>query len=276
MMQKKIICIAGKNDIAVNILDFCIKEYIQCEIKVICNRDDLGEDKWQKSLKKYAETQNVDICELEEVYEVENLIFLSIEFDRIIDPNKFKSKNLYNIHFSLLPKYKGCHTSVIPILMGEKETGVTFHKIDEGIDTGDIIAQKKIKIEENDTSFDLYKKCMDVGEQLLKEQIPRLIRGDVESREQKSEDSTYFSRNYINYSKVQLNVYCTACQIKNQIRAFAFEPYQFLNWKERKLVSSDILSCRSKKKPGTVLEETEEYLIITSIDFDVKIYKEKA
>ena len=58
----------------------------------------------------------------------------------IIKTKNFKSNKLFNLHFSLLPSYKGMHTSAFPILNGEKYSGVTIHKIDNGIDTGDIIA----------------------------------------------------------------------------------------------------------------------------------------
>ncbi|MBQ8080233.1 MAG: hypothetical protein IJ236_09800 [Oscillospiraceae bacterium] len=73
------------------------------------------------------------------MYDTEDLIFLSAEFDRLIRPDKFRSQELYNIHFSLLPRYKGCYTSVHPLLHGDTTTGVTFHRIRRGIDTGEII-----------------------------------------------------------------------------------------------------------------------------------------
>ena len=52
----------------------------------------------------------------------------------------------YLIFISLLPKYRGVFTSTNVILNNEKTTGVTFHKIDKGIDTGDIIGQKSFKL----------------------------------------------------------------------------------------------------------------------------------
>lgn len=88
------------------------------------------------------------------------MLFLSIELDRIIRPEKFKTKELYNIHFSMLPKYKGCFTTIMPILNGEESTCVTFHRMRVGIDTGEIVEQKEIKIEDSDSSFDIYKKCI--------------------------------------------------------------------------------------------------------------------
>ena len=125
----KTICIAGKNDIAVNILLYCIKFYYKCRIVCVVNMNEPGINTWQKSLKWFAEKNGVEILSLNDVYEIEDLLFLSLEFDRIIRPEKFKSTLLYNIHFSMLPKYKWMHTSVLPILYCEENTGVTLHRI---------------------------------------------------------------------------------------------------------------------------------------------------
>ena len=58
-------------------------------------------------------------------------------------PKNFLNARLYNIHFSYLPAYKGMFTSALPIKNGEVDSGVTLHKIESGIDTGDIIDQIK-------------------------------------------------------------------------------------------------------------------------------------
>ena len=215
----KTICIAGKNDIAVNVLFYCIENYPENRIIVICTRKDLGVNGWQKSLRWFAGKNNIEICKLEDVYEIENLIFLSVEFDRILKPERFKTDRIYNIHFSLLPKYKGCHTSVLPILHGESETGVTFHKIDRGIDTGAIIDQEAIKILSTDTSYDLYKKLICVGTKVLIRNLKDAVSGTVKETVQKKSGSTYYPKNAIDYKNLRLDTNCTAFQIKNQVRA---------------------------------------------------------
>ena len=73
----------------------------------------------------------------------------------------FKSNNLFNFHFSLLPKYRGCHTNFYQILNGEKISGVSLHKIDKGIDTGAILDQITFKIKLNDTAYQNYLRLMD-------------------------------------------------------------------------------------------------------------------
>ncbi|MBN3038382.1 MAG: hypothetical protein JW869_03070 [Candidatus Omnitrophica bacterium] len=73
----------------------------------------------------------------------------------------------YNIHASLLPEYKGWVASFWVLQRGEKETGVTIHRINEEIDAGSIIRQKKIPIGPGDTYYSLQKKCVREAAKLL-------------------------------------------------------------------------------------------------------------
>ena len=99
-----------------------------------------------QTLLKFAQKNKVPITNLKNLYNKDNLYFFSLEFEEILNTKSFKSKNLFNFHFSLLPKYRGCHTNYYQILNGEKKTGVTVHKIDRGIDTGMIIDSLNFKI----------------------------------------------------------------------------------------------------------------------------------
>ena len=78
------------------------------------------------------------------------------------------SKELFNFHFSLLPKYRGCHTNFFQIYNGEKYSGVTLHKINNGIDTGPIIDFLKYKISKNTNAYKNYLKLMIKSVNLLK------------------------------------------------------------------------------------------------------------
>ena len=104
------ICIAGKNNIAVSVCSYLLKKYPDIPILVVKNRTDNGTDSFQRSFWKFANDNNLPMKELEDVYSIPDLIFLSLEFDRIIYPERFSSSKLFNIHFSLLPAYKGMYT----------------------------------------------------------------------------------------------------------------------------------------------------------------------
>ena len=163
------ICIAGKNSCAINALKIVLKSKIKKkEILVLPNRSDNGKDSWQPSLKKFAKKKNVKIININNLYKLNDLFFFSIEYERIINVKKFRSKNFFNFHFSLLPKYRGCHTNFLQINNGEKFSGVTLHKIDAGIDSGDIIDKIKFKIKVNDTAEENYLRLMKFSTILFK------------------------------------------------------------------------------------------------------------
>lgn len=272
-----IVCIAGKNNIAVEILIYLVQIGIKKEnIYIISNKTDDGKDNWQRSLLKKANKMGIKIRNLEDVYSIENLLFLSLEFDKIVNPNKFKSNKLFNIHFSLLPKYKGMFTSIMPILNNEKATGVTLHKIDKGIDTGEIIAQKEFEIDLMDNARDVYHKYIHYGILLLKECLEKLLKNEfIESKPQNLKESSYFSKNSIDFKYINIDLNQTAINIHNQIRAFNFREYQVPKVFDTKIISSKPLNSSSNKQAGSVLFENDICFTISTIDNDIVLYKDK-
>lgn len=96
---------------------------------------------WQPSLRKTAESHGIDIEEIKNLDLSENDVFISLEYDKIINPSALNGASCFNIHFSNLPKYRGCLTSVWPIREGQKIAGVTLHVLSQGIDDGPIVDQ---------------------------------------------------------------------------------------------------------------------------------------
>ncbi len=272
-----IICIAGKNNIAVNILLYLLDIGIDKDnIYIIPNKTDEGSDNWQRSLLKLAKGLKIKVVTLEEVYKIENLLFLSLEFDKIIKPNKFKTDKLFNIHFSLLPRYKGMFTSIMPILNNEKYTGVTFHKIDSGIDTGDIITQKKFRIKKNDNSRDLYFKYIKYGTKLVKQMLLNILdKKFLKLKKQNNTLSSYFSKSTLDFSNIQIDLNQTAINIHNQIRAFNFREYQVAKVFDNSIVSSKILNMKSNLKSGNIIFEDDICFVISSVDYDLVLYKDR-
>lgn len=271
----RLICIAGKNNIAIHVAEYLRSNHPDISLCAIINRTDDGVNRFQYSFKAYAERCGIPIIGLEEAYEKENLIFLSLEFDRIVKPALFKSNELYNIHFSLLPKYKGMYTSALPILNGEDFSGVTFHRIDSGIDTGAIIAQRVIPIQEEDTCKSLYLKYIQQGTQLMIACLPDVIAGTVRSTSQSVKTSTYFSKKSIDYTNLSIDFRATAQQVCNQIRAYQFRDYQ-LPQVEGQAIHRAILTQESsvEHKPGTILENTSHSFKVATIDYNVILVKD--
>ena len=243
------LCIAGKNDIAVNAATHIIDNRLINKDKILItpNNTDNGKDSWQKSLKNYAIKNSLNIVKFNDIYSIQNLIFISLECDKLIKPYKFKTSRLYNLHFSNLPKYKGMYTSVIPILNGESVSGVTLHKIDEGIDTGDIIDQITFNISINDTARDLYFKYNKYAFELFKKNITNIIDDDIESFSQTNINSSYYSNQAIDFLNIEVDLNRTAYQIHNQLRAYIFKEYQLPKINNIKIIKSVLTNDKHNK-----------------------------
>lgn len=88
---------------------------------------------------------------------ISSVYYRNIISQKVIDTCNGK---IFNLHPSLLPKYRGCSSLTWSIVNGESESGFTYHYIDAGCDTGNIILQKKIKIEDYDTQLTLFNRVM--------------------------------------------------------------------------------------------------------------------
>lgn len=269
------ICIAGKNNIAIDVCSYAVEKYGKDKILVVLNKTDNGINTFQRSFKQFAELNGLTIVQLEDVYKLKDIIFLSLEFDRIIKPSLFETKKLFNLHFSLLPAYKGMYTSALPILNGEKRTGVTLHCIDAGIDTGDIIDQKEIRISRVETSESLYLKYIENGVKLVRKNLGKIIMGNYTSCAQPMLGSSYYSTKAIDYSNLILDLNKTSFQIDCQIRAFSFRSYQMPSVLGFRIAYSKILKNRSYRKPGTLLYDSDEKIVIATVDYDIELYKDQ-
>lgn len=268
------ICIAGKNNIAIDVCRYVVEHYPQACIYALINRNEPGEDNWQHSYLKYILGEpRVTLSTLEQMYAIEDLIFISTEYDRILRPHLFKTKYLYNIHFSLLPAYKGVYPSVWPILNGEEYAGVTLHKMDQGIDTGDIIAQEQFKLSNRETSFSLYTRLIAEGAKLVVKHIDKLVSNHFKAHTQQAKGSTYYSKKSIDYSNLTVDLNVTAVQLDRQVRAFYFPAYQVASIHNTPIKSSKITRNRSIAKPGTIVKETALWMKVATIDYDVILYK---
>lgn len=265
------IIIAGKNNIAINVVRYILKSNPSLNVYVIFNQNDDGIDNaWQKSFKKYCTgNELVTSITLEDSYEINNAIFLSLEFDQIIAPLLFRSKSLYNVHFSYLPYYKGMYTSALPLLHHELTSGVTLHCIDAGIDTGAIIAQEKIELNNIFNASQLYVNYIKKGTELIQLHFSSLLKNDFSVREQPKSQGSYFNQSTINYDALSLNFKSSAEAVVNQVRAYTFRQYQLIKFNADKISYAKILPTKSELEPGVVITENEYFYIVSTKSYDV-------
>lgn len=98
-----------------------------------------------------------------------------------------------NIHASLLPKYRGAAPIQWAIIDGEKETGVTMMRMDEGLDTGDMLTKVVVPIAEDETGGSLFDKLSVAGARLMSETLQRLAGGDIPGEKQPAESPTAYA-----------------------------------------------------------------------------------
>ena len=96
-----------------------------------------------------------------------------------------------NVHASLLPRLRGASPIQTAILEGDERTGVTIQQMGEGLDTGDILAQSSIPIEEDDTGGSLFDKLAASGAELAAETIDKIASGEVQPLPQDESLATY-------------------------------------------------------------------------------------
>jgi methionyl-tRNA formyltransferase len=129
----------------------------------------------------------------ERIEEISPDMIMSVYYRRILPPNIFNipPRGAFNIHPSFLPFYRGPVPTMWALENGEKEFGVTIHKIDQGIDTGDIAFQEKFPIFDDDTGFLLYTRAMQEGSKMLAKHFNSLLNGQCELKKQRGGGSYY-------------------------------------------------------------------------------------
>jgi methionyl-tRNA formyltransferase len=84
-----------------------------------------------------------------------------------------------NLHASILPRYRGAAPINWAIVRGEKETGISLMQMDEGMDTGPVFTVRKIAIGENETAGELAVRLAELGAEVVREDVPRAVRGEL-------------------------------------------------------------------------------------------------
>lgn len=120
-------------------------------------------------------------------------VMVVVAFGQIIPLSilKMPKYGCVNIHGSLLPKYRGAAPIQWAVLDGEKETGITTILMDEGIDTGDILLKKTIKIDMDETSGSLFDKLMALGAETILETLDELENGNLTPIKQGESPTAY-------------------------------------------------------------------------------------
>lgn len=160
----------------------------------------------------------------------------------------------FNLHGSLLPRYRGRAPVNWALLKGESETGVTLHKMVKRPDAGDIVGQLAVPISSDDIALTLHAKVRDAAKVLLTDVLPKIKQGNVTLTPQDESQASYFGRRTA--ADGEIHWHKSATEINNLIRAVT-EPYPgaftYLGQRKMTIWRSRPLATAHDKQPGTVL-----------------------
>ena len=177
-----------------------------------------------------------------------------------------------NLHPSLLPKYRGPSPVASAILNGDKTTGVTLMRLDEGMDSGPIIAQRDTQIGAEETTADLTPRLFEIGAQLLAECLPRRRDGTVNAIPQREADATI--TRLLTREDGAIDWTHSADYIARQVRAYHPWPGSFTRWNGRQIkvhqataidrgASEELDDEASKRQaPGEIVENQQGITVV--------------
>jgi methionyl-tRNA formyltransferase len=167
-----------------------------------------------------------------------------------------------NLHASLLPRWRGAAPIQAAIAGGDREAGMTVMYMDEGLDTGDILLQRKIDISPSETGTTLHDRLAQIAPEALLESLRLLAAGNAPRIPQDQALATYAPK--LNREAGRLNWNESVEAIERKIRAYNPWPGAFTEFSGRnlKIFAASIVDLRGK--PGEILRKDRELVVATS------------
>ncbi|UUE37621.1 bifunctional UDP-4-amino-4-deoxy-L-arabinose formyltransferase/UDP-glucuronic acid oxidase ArnA [Pectobacterium aroidearum] len=242
------------------------------EIQAVFTHSDApGENHFYASVAKAAAEMDVPVFAPEDVNhplwvnrirELAPDVIFSFYYRTLLSDDilQLPSFGAFNLHGSLLPRYRGRAPVNWVLVNGETQTGVTLHKMVSRADAGDIVAQSVVAIDDEDTALTLHGKCRTAAAVLLAQQLPLIRSREIMLTPQDESQASYFGRRtaadgLIDWQK-------SAREINNLIRAVT-EPYPgaftFLGerkvviWRARVLKNDSVKANGVKQEPGSII-----------------------
>ena len=190
-------------------------------------------------------------------------IFVVAAFGQLLSEEILNMPRLgcINIHASLLPAYRGAAPIQWCVINGEEKTGVTIMQMAKGMDTGDILLQKEVILDEKETGGSLFDRLMETGAELIVEVLPKIEAGELTPVVQKEELATYAGK--ITKDMGNIDFAKSAVTIERLIRGLNPWPSAFTHYKGKilKIWEADVVSeCANAENPvpGTVIAMDKE------------------
>jgi methionyl-tRNA formyltransferase len=261
------IAVAATPGVAIPTLDWLFASEHQLDL--IITQPDRPSGRGQKTTESpvsvWAHAKNIKIIKPESSLE---LLPVAASFDLIITigygvilPDNLLNLPLHgflNLHFSLLPAYRGAAPAQRSLENGDLESGVTVFKLDKGLDTGPIYSQGKLAIDPTWRSFELLKELSELGVGVIKEAISKIELG-VEPLVQ-SGPTTYAAK--ISKTEARIDFNQPAHILLRKIKAFTYEPGAWTVFNQEPFKVSDAKETDySQGNPGEVFVIDQKVIV---------------
>jgi methionyl-tRNA formyltransferase len=172
---------------------------------------------------------------------------------------------IINIHPSKLPQYRGPSPIQTALLNNDQKTAISYMIMDQEMDTGDIISQHELQIEEDDTYQTLETKISQLAQDTITDTATKALENKLQLKPQNNAMATYCQM--IKKEEGQIDWYKTADSIYNMWRAFYLWPNIYTMWNNKKIILKEIKKIPSDNNvsPGTVMM-VDNTLTIQTID----------
>ena len=181
-----------------------------------------------------------------------------------------------NIHASLLPRWRGAAPIERAILEGDRETGISIMKMNEGLDTGDIMLDKKCMISNLETAQTLHDTLSNIGANAILETLNMLP--TLKARPQQNNEATYAEK--VTKDEAQIDWHQSAEKISRVIRAFNPRPIAYTNamakqFKNRvlRIIEAEIVNRQTTNSPGEVIKYDKDVCYIATSNGVINLKK---
>ena len=172
----------------------------------------------------------------------------------------------FNLHASLLPKYRGAAPINWAIIKGEKETGVTTFLLQEKVDTGSIILQARVKIGEDETAGELHDRLAAVGAEIVLQTVRLIELGKAKPHAQ--DESLASPAPKIHREMCRIDWAKTAQEVHNFVRGLSPDPCAFT------FHNGKLLNIYRTKKTGVKVHEASPGLVVSKTDKELQVVTE--
>jgi len=185
-----------------------------------------------------------------------------VAYGRILPPEYLTAarKGCLNVHFSLLPRYRGAAPVNWAIVRGEEKTGVTTMFIEEELDSGPILLQRETSIGETETAPQLMQRLATMGADLLSETLRQL--DEITPRQQEESEATFAP--LLTKADGLIDWSASAAAIERSVRGFQPWPNAYTYYQTRRLIiwRSEVEETSHEGEPGSVVAAHGDDLVV--------------